>query len=60
MPLSGNTAVELFQGISETETQGIARLCTEGKCRKGAIPLHLTHVDLANLIGTTRETVTTR
>ena len=36
MPLSYNTAVELFQGISETEAQRVARLCTERKYRKGA------------------------
>lgn len=36
MPLSVNTAVELFQGISETDVQRVARLCTERKYRKGA------------------------
>lgn len=36
MPLSVNTAVELFQGISETDAQRVARLCTERKYRKGA------------------------
>src|SRR5512140_2387310 len=36
MPLSISTAVELFQGISETEAQRVARLCTERKFRKGA------------------------
>ena len=36
MPLSSNTAVELFQGISETESQRIARLCAERMYRKGA------------------------
>jgi CRP/FNR family transcriptional regulator len=36
MPLSFNTAVELFQGISETEAQRVARLCAERKYRKGA------------------------
>jgi len=36
MPLSINTAVELFQGISETEAQRVARLCTERKYRKNA------------------------
>ena len=36
MPLSVTTAVELFQGISETDAQRVARLCTERKFRKGA------------------------
>ena len=36
MPLSINTAVELFQGISETEAQRVARLCTERMYRKNA------------------------
>ena len=36
MPLSVNTAGELFQGISETDAQRVARLCTERKYRKGA------------------------
>jgi CRP-like cAMP-binding protein len=36
MPLSFNTAVELFQGISESESQRVARLCAERKYRKGA------------------------
>ncbi|MGA8753101.1 Crp/Fnr family transcriptional regulator, partial [Candidatus Deferrimicrobium sp.] len=36
MPLSYNTTVELFQGISETEAQRVARLCAERKYRKGA------------------------
>src|SRR3990172_6857231 len=36
MPLSINTAVELFQGISETDAQRVARLCAERKYRKGA------------------------
>ncbi|MFA6148215.1 MAG: Crp/Fnr family transcriptional regulator [bacterium] len=36
MPLSYNTAVELFQGISETEAQRVARLCTERRYKKGA------------------------
>ena len=36
MPLSIYTAVELFQGISETEAQRVERLCTERKYRKGA------------------------
>lgn len=36
MPLSVNTAGELFQGISETEAQRVERLCTERKYRKGA------------------------
>jgi CRP/FNR family transcriptional regulator len=36
MPLSFNTAVELFQGISETEAERVARLCTERKFRMGA------------------------
>lgn len=35
MPLSVTTAVELFQGISETDAQRVARLCTERKYRKG-------------------------
>ena len=36
MPLSVNTAVELFQGISETEAQRVARLCTERIYKNGA------------------------
>jgi CRP/FNR family transcriptional regulator len=36
MPLSYNTTVELFQGISETEAQRVARLCAERTYRKGA------------------------
>ncbi|MGA8753339.1 cyclic nucleotide-binding domain-containing protein, partial [Candidatus Deferrimicrobium sp.] len=36
MPLSYNTTGELFQGISETEAQRVARLCAERKYRKGA------------------------
>ena len=36
MPLSSNTAVELFQGVSETEAQRVARLCAERMYRKGA------------------------
>ena len=36
MPLSINTAVELFHGISETEAQRIARLCAERKYPKDA------------------------
>jgi CRP/FNR family transcriptional regulator, cyclic AMP receptor protein len=36
MPLSINSAVELFQGISETEAQRVARLCTERTYRKDA------------------------
>jgi CRP-like cAMP-binding protein len=36
MPHSFHTAVELFQGISETEAQRVARLCAERKYRKGA------------------------
>ena len=36
MPLSYNTTVELFQGISETEAQRVARLCAERKYRRGA------------------------
>jgi len=35
MPLSINTAVELFQGISEAEAQRVERLCTERKYRMG-------------------------
>lgn len=35
MPFSVTTAVELFQGISETDAQRVARLCTERKYRKG-------------------------
>jgi CRP/FNR family transcriptional regulator len=34
MPLSINTAVELFQGISETEAQRVASLCAERKYQK--------------------------
>ena len=36
MPFSINTAVELFQGISEAEAQKVASLCAERKYRKGA------------------------
>jgi CRP-like cAMP-binding protein len=36
MPLSRQTASDLFQGISEPEEQRIARLCTERRYRKGA------------------------
>jgi CRP-like cAMP-binding protein len=36
MPLSFNTAVELFQGISEAEAQRVARLCTERRYPMGA------------------------
>ena len=36
MPLSVNTAVELFQGISESEALRVARLCADRKYRKGA------------------------
>ena len=36
MLLSINTAVELFEGISEAEAQRVARLCAERKYRKGA------------------------
>jgi len=36
MPLTYNTAVELFQGISGIETQRVARLCAERQFRKGA------------------------
>jgi CRP/FNR family transcriptional regulator len=36
MPLSINTAVELFEGISETEAQRVAHLCTERMFRKDA------------------------
>ena len=36
MPFSINTAVELFQGISEAEAQKVASLCSERKYRKGA------------------------
>ena len=36
MPLSVTTAVDLFQGISEAESQRVARLCAERKYRKGA------------------------
>jgi CRP/FNR family transcriptional regulator len=36
MPFSVTKAVELFQGISETDAQRVARLCTERKYRKGA------------------------
>jgi CRP/FNR family transcriptional regulator len=34
MPLSINTAIELFQGISETEAQRVASLCAERKYQK--------------------------
>jgi CRP-like cAMP-binding protein len=36
MPLTYNTAVELFQGISGIEAQRVARLCAERQFRKGA------------------------
>ena len=36
MPLSVNTAVELFHGISETDAQRVARLCAERKYPKDA------------------------
>jgi CRP-like cAMP-binding protein len=36
MPLSVNKAVELFQGISETEAQRVASLCTGRKYEKDA------------------------
>ena len=36
MPLSVTSAGELFQGISESDAQRVARLCTERKYRKGA------------------------
>jgi CRP/FNR family cyclic AMP-dependent transcriptional regulator len=36
MPLSINTAVELFQGISEVEAQRVEQLCTERKYRMDA------------------------
>ena len=36
MPLSFNTSLELFQGLSETEAQKVARLCTERKYRRAA------------------------
>jgi CRP-like cAMP-binding protein len=36
MPLSINTAVELFQGISEAEAQRVASLCAERKYGKAA------------------------
>jgi len=36
MPLSINTAVELFQGISEAEAQRVERLCTERRYPEGA------------------------
>ena len=36
MPLTINTAVELFQGISESDAQRVASLCAERKYRKGA------------------------
>ena len=36
MPLSFHTAVELFNGISESETQRVARLCFERRYRQGA------------------------
>jgi CRP/FNR family cyclic AMP-dependent transcriptional regulator len=35
MPLSFNTAVQLFQGISEPEAQRVASLCTDRKYREG-------------------------
>jgi CRP/FNR family transcriptional regulator len=36
MPLSFNTSVELFQGISEAEAQRVARLCTERRYPEGS------------------------
>ena len=36
MPFSYNTVDELFRGISESETQRVARLCAERVYRKGA------------------------
>jgi CRP/FNR family transcriptional regulator len=36
MPLSFHTAVELFNGITESETQRVARLCSERRYRQGA------------------------
>ena len=36
MPLAYHTAAELFQGISESEAQKVARLCAERRYRKGA------------------------
>jgi len=36
MPLSYFIAVELFQGISESESQKVARLCAERRYRQGA------------------------
>ena len=36
MPLTYNTAIELFQGISEPEAQRVARLCTERRYKKDA------------------------
>jgi CRP-like cAMP-binding protein len=36
MPLSFHTAAELFQGISESESQRIARLCGDRRFRQGA------------------------
>jgi CRP/FNR family transcriptional regulator len=36
MPLSYDTVDELFQGITESETQKVARLCAERQYRKGA------------------------
>ena len=36
MPLSINTAIELFQGISETEARRVASLCAERKYGKDA------------------------
>ena len=36
MPLSYNSVVELFQGISEAEAQRVARLCAERRYPKGA------------------------
>ncbi len=35
MPFSYPTAVELFQGISESESQRVTRLCAERRYRKG-------------------------
>ena len=36
MPLAYHTAAELFQGISESEAQKVARPCAERRYRKGA------------------------
>lgn len=48
MPLSINTAVDLFQGISEAEAQRVARLCTERRFPKGT-PI-FSKVDPANAL----------